>query len=548
VIRYLIFLFIAYTSYNFNDKIYQDMRISKLLHKHYFFLALILVLAVCLRLPNLSQPFWGDEILSLQIVRHFQDNISGLFQYLRAVEVHPPLYYLILIGWTKLFGFSEMAVRSLSLIFGLATVALSYFLGKQLWKNARAGLLAALLVAVMPMPIIFSTEARPYIIFSFLGLLCLYKLNTYLDKKHWSQLVYFSIFAIFGLYLHYSFLLILFPLLAWWLFKIIIDKRREDLFRLVLVLASIFLGFYWWLPAMLYKVLLGNYELMNLPRTIFSHRALYFFEASFNQLIWTVKDKQVLPLEILVILVSKLAAAAALLWLLLKKEKEIIFPFLHISFLVIISLVIFLFSPASENYVSIFEKHVFWLSILLALALAGLASRLKTKAAAALISIFIVSFITFDAKILLSQNSFDADRAQKLIAEQINDGFLPGDIVIDNFSYDRSNLNYYLHPHISAYGFYPPQLFDWQNDIYASRNTLGLLENDAQSRIWPVSGEALDLKMNYIIRQTSPTRIWLAYADYQDYGLKRWLEANGWRHAIFSIDRFSPLDLYVKKQ
>jgi hypothetical protein len=57
-------------------------------------LALILVLSFYLRWPILGQPYWGDEILSLQIAKHFQDDISGLFQYLQAVEVHPPLYYL----------------------------------------------------------------------------------------------------------------------------------------------------------------------------------------------------------------------------------------------------------------------------------------------------------------------------------------------------------------------------------------------------------------------------------------------------------------------
>ena len=523
------------------------MKIFKLLSNNYFLLALILILSFCLRWPILGQPYWGDEILSLQIAGHFQDNISGLFQYLQAVEVHPPLYYLLLVAWTKLFGFSEAAVRSLSLIFGLATVALAYFLGKQMWQNTRAALFASFLAAILPMSIIFSVEARPYIIFSFFGLLCLYQLNAYLAKPHWRRLVYFSIFALIGIYLHYSFFLILLPLSAWWLFKMIADRRRQDFIRFLAVLTFIFLGFYWWLPAMLYKISLGTYELMNLPRTLFPDRAVYFLESSLNQMIWTVKIRQIAPLEILAMALAKIVLAASLLHLFRKKNKERLPVFLELSFLIIASLLIFLFSPASENYVSIFEKHIFWLAILLAVIIAGVLADLKIKAAFAAMGILAASLITFDAKILSAKNSFDADRAQKLVAEQINAGFLPGDIVIDNFSFDRSNLNYYLRPDISAEGFYPPQLLDWRSDVYASRATIGFLENEAQSRIWPVSPEALDLKMNYIIKQSQPRRIWLAYADYENYGLKEWLEANGWRHAIFSIDRFSPLDLYVKR-
>jgi len=523
------------------------MKVSKSLRHPYFLLFLILVLAIFLRLSSLNQPFWGDEILSLQIVKHYQGDLSRMMHYLRAVEVHPPLYYLLLSFWTHCFGLAEAAVRSLSLVFGLATVILSYFLGRQMWKSSRAGLSAAFLAAIMPMSIMFSVEARPYIIFSFLGLLCLYQLNIYLEKRHWISLVYFSIFAVVGLYLHYSFLLILVPLLAWWLLQIIVKHQLRSVRGWLLVIAAIFLSFYWWLPAMLSKILLGNYELMGLPRTIFYNRAVYFFESALNQLIWTVKNRQIAPWEILSMFLAKIAAAAALFSILLKKGKEFLPPFLELAFLIASSLLLFLFSPASENYVSIFEKHIFWLSILLALIVAGLASKLKLKVALVVISIFAISFITFDARILLSWHSFDADRAQKLIAEQINAGFLPGDIVIDNFSYDRSNLNYYLRDDISVFGFYPPQLLDWRSDIFASRETLGFLENESQSRIWPVSGDVLDLKMHYIIRQSSPSRIWLAYADYENYGLKSWLEANGWRHALFSIDRFSPLDLYVKR-
>lgn len=525
----------------------KSMKILKLARHPYFLLFLILILAVLLRLPSLGQAFWGDEILSLQIVKHYQGDLTGMINYLRMVEVHPPLYYLLLSFWTHYFGFAEAAVRSLSLLFGLAIVVLSYFLGKQMWKSGRAGLLAALLVAIMPMPIMFSQEARPYIIFSFFGLLGLYQLNRYLEKRNWMALIYFSIFSIIGLYLHYSFIFILIPFLFWWLLRIIIDKRRGDFTRFLLVITFIFLGFYWWLSAMFYKAVLGSYELMGMSRSLFYGRAIYFIESSLNQLVWTAKNRQIASLEIFTILLIKIIVFVDIFKLVIKKGKSVWRNFLPFVFLIITSLLLFIFSPASENYSSIFEKHIFWLSILIALFLAGLAANLKTKAAAVLIGLLAVSFITFDVRILFNQVNLDQDRVQKTIAEQINIGFVPGDIVIDNFSFNRSNLNYYLRDDIYAYGFYPARLLDWRSDMYASRETLGILENEAQSRIWPVLSDELDVKMNYIIHQSSPSRIWLAYADYEDHGLKSWLEAHGWRHALVSIGHFFPLDLYVKK-
>ena len=53
--------------------------------------------------------------------------------------------------------------------------------------------------------------------------------------------------------------------------------------------------------------------------------------------------------------------------------------------------------------------------------------------------------------------------------------------------------------------------------------------------------------MQYIIDSSQPKRIWLAFADYENYQIKAWLEQNGWHHALYAIDRFSPLDLYLKE-
>lgn len=525
------------------------MKISKLLAKPYqpyIILLLIIILALFLRLPSLGQPFWGDEILSLQIVKHYQGDLMGMINYLRAVEVHPPLYYLLLSFWTHCFGLAEAAVRSLSLVFGLATIILSYFLGKQLWRKEQAGLLSAFLVAIMPMSIMFSQEARPYIIFSFFGLLCLYQLNNYLENKQKITLLYFAIFAIIGLYLHYSFFLILIPLLSWWLLQIIINRHQHNLKHYLLTITLIFLGFLWWLPVIFYKVILGDYELMGLSRSVYYYRAVYFIESSLNQLVWTTKYKQLMSLEIFAMLLAKIAVLWAVIKLLLQKGQSFLRNFYALGFLGLTSLLIFLLSPVSASYTNIFERHIFWLSILIALGIAGIASQLKPKITAILISLLAVSFITFNARILFNQVELDLPRSQKIIADQINSYFLPGDIVLDIFSPNRSNLNYYLRSDISAHGFYPPQLLDWPQDSYASRNTLGFLENEAQARIFSVSAEAVNLKMNYLIKQTSASRIWLVYSDYEDYGVKAWLEANDWRHALFAIDHFFPLDLYVK--
>ncbi|WP_261434892.1 glycosyltransferase family 39 protein [Serratia quinivorans] len=73
----------------------------------------------------------------------------------------PHFYYLLLHGWMLLFGDSILAVQSLSMLFGVVTVALVIKLTRWL-ANERAALLAGGLMAMMPMAVRYSQEARMY--------------------------------------------------------------------------------------------------------------------------------------------------------------------------------------------------------------------------------------------------------------------------------------------------------------------------------------------------------------------------------------------------
>ena len=77
-------------------------------------------------------------------------------------DFHPPLYYLLLKVWGSLLGWSEIAVRSLSVLFGLVTVWLIYKIGENL-VNEKVGLISALLLSTAPLHIYYSQEARMYV-------------------------------------------------------------------------------------------------------------------------------------------------------------------------------------------------------------------------------------------------------------------------------------------------------------------------------------------------------------------------------------------------
>ncbi len=133
----------------------------------FWIVAGLTVLAAVLRFATLGvQAYHHDEIVTASRV------LRGSFWHaMDAVgfsESAPPLYYALAWFWTQLTGTGEFGLRSLSALAGVATVPVAYLVGLEL-RGRRAGLLAAALVAVNPMLLWYSQEARAY---ALLALLC----------------------------------------------------------------------------------------------------------------------------------------------------------------------------------------------------------------------------------------------------------------------------------------------------------------------------------------------------------------------------------------
>ena len=126
----------------------------------------ICALAALLRFPTLDvQSFWFDEALTaVELRRPLADTIALL----GSQELTPPLYFVLAWAWSRPFGSGEIGLRSLSALLGTLTVPVAYAAGAQL-VSRRAGLAAAALVAVSPLLVYYSQEARPYALVILLG-------------------------------------------------------------------------------------------------------------------------------------------------------------------------------------------------------------------------------------------------------------------------------------------------------------------------------------------------------------------------------------------
>jgi len=122
-------------------------------------LIFILLLGVGLRLYRLDwQSGWFDEVFSVSVSRQPFGEITDV-----AVRdfVNPPLYYYLLHLWMNVAGESMAAARLFSVLCGELAIFLLFRLVKTLC-GARAGLLAAVLLAVSQTAVAYSQEARTY--------------------------------------------------------------------------------------------------------------------------------------------------------------------------------------------------------------------------------------------------------------------------------------------------------------------------------------------------------------------------------------------------
>ena len=105
-------------------------------------------------------------------------------------------------GWAKAFGTGEFGLRSLSALFGAATVPVAYCIGREL-ASRRAGLIAAALVAVNPMLIWYSQEARSYALLVFFGAVSLLFFVRALRTRDGRDLALWALASALALCSHY---------------------------------------------------------------------------------------------------------------------------------------------------------------------------------------------------------------------------------------------------------------------------------------------------------------------------------------------------------
>lgn len=152
-------------------------RITNFINRYWIILA-ITIAGTALRFYNLTKiSLWHDEAFSALLIKYSWSEMV----YRIGLDVHPPMYYFFLRIWHYIFGWSLFSLRSMSVLFGVATILAVYVFVKRFFNSTQAALMAAALVALNPFQIQYVTEARMYTMGAFFAVLACYFLARALE-------------------------------------------------------------------------------------------------------------------------------------------------------------------------------------------------------------------------------------------------------------------------------------------------------------------------------------------------------------------------------
>lgn len=180
----------------------------------------------------------GDEAYHWEWARHLA---WGYYD-------HPPLVAFMIRLFTEIFGNTLLAVRAGALIFSVLSVIIVYLLAKDISGREETGLLAGLLVLIIPIYTVgalITTTDTPNAFFWLLSVYCFYK-ALFSDKRSWWYiggaslgLAFLSKFFAFFIPLGLLAFLLISPTQRHWL------KKKEPYLAILLAFA-IFSPFIYW--------------------------------------------------------------------------------------------------------------------------------------------------------------------------------------------------------------------------------------------------------------------------------------------------------------
>lgn len=376
-------------------------------------LGLITLFGLELRVAISNCPMWYDEGHSILVaVQQFPFGIDN-FLFTKDFQ-HTPFYFYFLHFWLKIFGTSEILLRFSSVIFGVATIPLTYIVAKKLYKNDKiVGIISAILVAVSPLMIYYSIEVRMYMMVTFLAVLSMNYLLDFDAKGDKKSLIKLLVTNTLIPYLLIGGIVFnIGQAIAYTLYLFLAQKEETEKIRKYLTyrVYQLILLVPYFIIAIYYAYQRSKFIMFHIPSFQFINfvgNVQNFFGAKVGMLFWT----QYLPIMIdFLFFVSVVIPIVYFICALIRafKEKD---AKLYMAFLMTtIAYVIILISCMLKVIVLVPRYIIFIVPILMILAAVGFSKLKKWH-----IAIFLIAFTGFSCYYIFKDPAYVITKTNAII-------------------------------------------------------------------------------------------------------------------------------------
>lgn len=229
-----------------------------------------------------TDSIWSDEAFTMQIIKYDYLDII----YLTAMDVHPPLYYLIAKTFTVLFGYSVPVVKMVSILPVLLIMLIVTRKSNKLFKtenSAQISLIFNLLISFLPVAFNENIELRMYT-WSMFFVACsgIYAYEIFKNRNK-KNIVIFLLSSLCATYTHYFAAISVFVIYLI-LFICLIKKDKKNL-SFCMILADItIIGYLPWLPVLWNQIVsvkndfwISGINILNDIKFLFSGQFTYIF-------------------------------------------------------------------------------------------------------------------------------------------------------------------------------------------------------------------------------------------------------------------------------
>lgn len=232
----------------------------------------IIALGAFLRLYSLDyKSLWIDELYTI-VPTNPSNTINFIINYAKSDQ--PPLFFIMIHYWFKLFAYSAFYARLMAAVIGIAGVVSMYFLGKEI-KSKSVGLFAALLCCLNYFHIYYSQESRFYGLLFLLTAVSFTFFLRSLRLKTLGSYVGYVLSTIALLYTqYYGILIFLIQGLLFIVYAILYRPKRRFILTGIGLGALVSVAFSPWLPVLLYDNAISSYWIER-PKIYFA--AVYYY-------------------------------------------------------------------------------------------------------------------------------------------------------------------------------------------------------------------------------------------------------------------------------